>query len=292
MAVRAEHCAPCHLANIDSTLDYSLRIPTDNLACQICKLPDNAATMLLCDGCEAGYHMQCLDPPLTAVPPGKWVCPGCESRGVTAAALEDTDGETPQRRPRGRPPSGRASPADAEPDTIDDQQLTGRIIARQRKAPNGSNSMILGRVNYLGPAHKPYPFEITYPDGSSERLSQRQILKYIQPVGTTIPEPPPPNNHSSIRRGRSTSPQQPSAPRRSGRLVDKAPAAIATAMVAHGCNQPSVPLRLNYSSPAQVKSTMQILMPGSWTVGLCQHLYNITLTPRKAGGAAAFWNNN
>ena len=34
--------------------------------------------MLLCNGCDLGYHTRCLDPPpLGAVPAATWHCPDC-----------------------------------------------------------------------------------------------------------------------------------------------------------------------------------------------------------------------
>ena len=30
--------------------------------------------MLLCDRCNCGFHMGCLDPPLSVVPAGDWFC--------------------------------------------------------------------------------------------------------------------------------------------------------------------------------------------------------------------------
>lgn len=33
--------------------------------------------MLLCDRCDAEYHLQCLDPVLDEVPEGEWLCPDC-----------------------------------------------------------------------------------------------------------------------------------------------------------------------------------------------------------------------
>ena len=41
-------------------------------ACQICNRPTDADQMILCDGCEKGYHMTCLNPPLTSIPSGDW----------------------------------------------------------------------------------------------------------------------------------------------------------------------------------------------------------------------------
>ena len=42
--------------------------------------------ILLCDACDAGYHMRCLQPPLEAVPPGDWFCAQCAAaRGGSPA---------------------------------------------------------------------------------------------------------------------------------------------------------------------------------------------------------------
>ena len=45
--------------------------------CETCGRGDDGIHMLLCDGCEAGYHIYCLDPPLTAVPKVDWYCSRC-----------------------------------------------------------------------------------------------------------------------------------------------------------------------------------------------------------------------
>eukprot|EP00976_Prorocentrum_cordatum_P001540 31146-Prorocentrum_minimum.AAC.1 len=33
--------------------------------------------MLLCDGCDKGWHMFCVRPPVKVVPKGDWFCPEC-----------------------------------------------------------------------------------------------------------------------------------------------------------------------------------------------------------------------
>lgn len=45
--------------------------------CEICNRSDREDIMLLCDGCDAGYHMDCLMPPLTEIPDGSWYCDNC-----------------------------------------------------------------------------------------------------------------------------------------------------------------------------------------------------------------------
>ena len=66
--VRMELCAPCHLPNL---VTDELGVPAD-LACSICASASMADPMLLCDRCDRGYHLHCLDPPLDRVPAGQW----------------------------------------------------------------------------------------------------------------------------------------------------------------------------------------------------------------------------
>ncbi|XP_061678085.1 PHD and RING finger domain-containing protein 1 isoform X2 [Syngnathoides biaculeatus] len=45
--------------------------------CEVCQGSDREDRLLLCDGCDAGYHMECLTPPLDTVPVEEWFCPEC-----------------------------------------------------------------------------------------------------------------------------------------------------------------------------------------------------------------------
>ena len=60
------------------TLAMSLS-DVDDLACEICRSPDDEASMLLCGKCERGFHMACLSPPLSALPEEEWLCKNCGS---------------------------------------------------------------------------------------------------------------------------------------------------------------------------------------------------------------------
>ncbi|KAL0879840.1 hypothetical protein ABMA27_002379 [Loxostege sticticalis] len=51
----------------------------DPTVCEICGSSDNEDSMLLCDGCDLGFHMQCLTPPLTEIPADQWLCPNCDN---------------------------------------------------------------------------------------------------------------------------------------------------------------------------------------------------------------------
>ncbi|XP_034361070.1 PHD and RING finger domain-containing protein 1 isoform X3 [Arvicanthis niloticus] len=54
----------------------------DPTFCEVCGRSDREDRLLLCDGCDAGYHMECLDPPLQEVPVDEWFCPECAVPGV------------------------------------------------------------------------------------------------------------------------------------------------------------------------------------------------------------------
>jgi PHD-finger len=71
------NCAPCHLPNIDDSMDPSLAIVPVGLRCMLCGSARGAATMLICDGCSRGWHMSCLTPSLDSIPESRWLCPKC-----------------------------------------------------------------------------------------------------------------------------------------------------------------------------------------------------------------------
>ncbi|KAJ6616266.1 PLU-1-like protein-domain-containing protein [Mycena sp. CBHHK59/15] len=45
--------------------------------CEICHKKNRGEEMLLCDGCDCGFHMFCLDPPLETIPKEQWFCYTC-----------------------------------------------------------------------------------------------------------------------------------------------------------------------------------------------------------------------
>ncbi|KAI5070153.1 hypothetical protein GOP47_0014496 [Adiantum capillus-veneris] len=71
----------------DPGIGFSLQLTckektqTDNgdIACQLCKLGDRENQLLLCDGCDRGFHSTCLRPIVFRIPSGSWLCPLCSS---------------------------------------------------------------------------------------------------------------------------------------------------------------------------------------------------------------------
>ncbi len=52
----------------------------DPTTCTVCRKREPEHNMLLCDGCDAPYHTDCLKPALPGIPTGSWLCPGCEAQ--------------------------------------------------------------------------------------------------------------------------------------------------------------------------------------------------------------------
>ncbi|KRZ79721.1 Bromodomain adjacent to zinc finger domain protein 2B [Trichinella papuae] len=50
--------------------------------CQICRDDCNESQLLLCDGCDMGYHTYCFRPKMTKVPEEDWYCPECVAKAT------------------------------------------------------------------------------------------------------------------------------------------------------------------------------------------------------------------
>lgn len=54
-----------HLSNLDNCISWDKSVL--NARCSICRRKGDAEHMLLCDGCDKGFHMYCLKPPISKV---------------------------------------------------------------------------------------------------------------------------------------------------------------------------------------------------------------------------------
>lgn len=57
------------------TVDAWGCVPLPAKACFVCQGTCKHAPLLQCDYCPLLFHQDCLDPPLTALPTGRWMCP-------------------------------------------------------------------------------------------------------------------------------------------------------------------------------------------------------------------------
>ena len=61
-------------------------------ACEVCNSGFNADDLLLCDGCDCLFHIQCLDPPLKRIPEGDWFCDKCNAYDSDVSSVVELEG--------------------------------------------------------------------------------------------------------------------------------------------------------------------------------------------------------
>eukprot|EP00039_Didymoeca_costata_P015572 m.267887 g.267887 ORF g.267887 m.267887 type:complete len:1345 (+) comp16251_c3_seq1:224-4258(+) len=59
----------------DKAIDW--KKSAKKMKCQVCKKGTDPDKLLLCDKCDLGYHIYCLNPKLKKIPVGDWFCPTC-----------------------------------------------------------------------------------------------------------------------------------------------------------------------------------------------------------------------
>ncbi|CAG9317409.1 SETD2 [Blepharisma stoltei] len=63
-------------SDYQSSEDWLKRL--DKMKCSICKKSsEEDEYLVLCDGCNKGWHIYCLKPPLEEIPSGEWMCQKC-----------------------------------------------------------------------------------------------------------------------------------------------------------------------------------------------------------------------
>jgi len=156
---------PCHLTNVDLTVDTRRLVPNKKQPCMVCLSPDGDVTMLLCDKCNNGYHMQCLTPPLLSIPKGDWLCPACVLRGEVVSV-----------RAKGK--DAWYTPVSVGHKRLD---LSYRSLhgCRVRKLfdVQGEKREFEGTVRYDGFGPK-NPLVVEWEDGEESVLTEAQVRKF------------------------------------------------------------------------------------------------------------------
>jgi len=187
MSIHMSHCTPCHLPNIDGTIDPRLVEEIESTVCEVCQTDDREELLLLCDICASGYHTYCLQPPLESVPEGTWLCPMCVKGGyteadATARAQQREDAQLKASRPNLYPDSATKKRDEAA------AAFDGRLVLQPFKDPaTGRARRYWGRVEYRGPLFRPQYFLVTYQDGDSQTMTLARLKRWLQPEGTQLP---------------------------------------------------------------------------------------------------------
>ena len=124
--------------------------------------------------CGTGWHLQCLDPPLSSVPPGQWVCPGCVKLRREAPAGPE------QALPEADPvlfPNAATRRRDQEAAAHDGKRVgrsvfTGSGGQRRKVEQRGS-------VRYRGALYRPNYFFVEWDDGPAEQVGLAAVKRWL-----------------------------------------------------------------------------------------------------------------
>ncbi|CAH2220045.1 PHD finger 12 [Pelobates cultripes] len=72
---RKEEMTGKNVKKAQHELDHNGLVPLPVKVCFTCTRSCRVAPLIQCDYCPLLFHMDCLDPPLTAMPTGRWMCP-------------------------------------------------------------------------------------------------------------------------------------------------------------------------------------------------------------------------
>eukprot|EP00878_Enallax_costatus_P000909 GHUV01001039.1.p1 GENE.GHUV01001039.1~~GHUV01001039.1.p1 ORF type:complete len:2125 (+),score=442.77 GHUV01001039.1:122-6376(+) len=188
MDVHMSHCAPCHLLNIDGTVDPRLVEDVESIMCEVCGTDEHDQVLLICDICSNGYHTYCLHPPLDQVPTDEyWLCPVCVKEGYTTLDAEQRAAQREELDQRASQPNLYPNAAMKRRDEAA-KQLDGRLIRQPFKDPTtGRRRLFWGKLHYRGEQFRPNYFLAVYEDGDSQYLSMQMAKKWLTPEGTTLP---------------------------------------------------------------------------------------------------------
>ncbi|XP_043468931.1 bromodomain adjacent to zinc finger domain protein 2B-like isoform X12 [Leptopilina heterotoma] len=69
--------------SLKATTQYKQLLTTTQASnCQFCHSGDNEDKLLLCDGCDRGYHTYCFRPKMDNIPDGDWYCHECMNKAT------------------------------------------------------------------------------------------------------------------------------------------------------------------------------------------------------------------
>uniref|UniRef100_A0A5K3EW47 Bromodomain adjacent to zinc finger domain protein 1A n=2 Tax=Mesocestoides corti TaxID=53468 RepID=A0A5K3EW47_MESCO len=159
-----------------------------NVRCRICRRNKDDESLLLCDGCNSGFHLYCLRPPLHSIPRGDWFCLSCKPPTAPSRSA------TTNRQRRNRQQASEESDSDdseasslelssqstTSEDVVEEQRLLrGRLRQRPsaRQLPSRSSSR-------SSQSSKPLPKSAS----SSNLLSNDSVCLVCDEEGTEVDE--------------------------------------------------------------------------------------------------------
>ena len=186
-AVHCSHCAPCHLPNIDPSLDWSLGKPPAAAVCEQCGdgSEEQQGRLIFCDNCNSGWHLQCCQPELSRVPRGTWVCHKCVQQGITLEAVKAVQQVNDRRA------AAQSQPERYTPGELRAKSMHGRLLKKffplagpgqpvrgrgGRGQQQAAGAWYVGKVWFRGPRQS-CNLIVCYEDGDVEFTNLRALNK-------------------------------------------------------------------------------------------------------------------
>ena len=124
-----------HLATLERTVMWSKSLM--NVRCRICRRKCGDEFLLLCDGCDHGYHTYCLRPPLKQIPEGNWFCSDCnpvtpikQKRNVKKVVIieeESSESEDEEENESDEDSEGIVEEESSEESEEEEEEVTQRV---------------------------------------------------------------------------------------------------------------------------------------------------------------------
>eukprot|EP00775_Hariotina_reticulata_P005403 gene5403-biopygen7207 len=131
--------------------------------------------------------MKCLQPQLTTLPEGLWICQPCADAGGTLAEAQRKQAQRQEALDRATLPNLYPDAAMKRRDQ-QAQQLHGRLIHKSWAEPGkSSRRWFWGRLHYRGPLSRPNYFVAVYEDSDYEIMSAATAKRFLKPAGTQLP---------------------------------------------------------------------------------------------------------
>ena len=122
-----------HLSTLERSIAWGKSIM--NVRCRFCRRKGGDEYMLLCDGCDHGYHTYCLRPPISVIPEGDWFCNDCcpvtpvkRRRTVSMVSLKEISDSEEEEQSEG----AESEEEGAESERKEEEEVKRRASTRTR----------------------------------------------------------------------------------------------------------------------------------------------------------------
>ncbi|XP_063700071.1 bromodomain adjacent to zinc finger domain protein 2B [Culicoides brevitarsis] len=150
--------------------------------CQFCQSGENEDKLLLCDGCDRGYHTYCFKPQMTSVPEGDWYCYECVNKATNERKCIVCGGNKPA-------PVGKLIYCEACPRAYHHDCYIPPMI----KIPRGKwycQNCVSKAPSKKRPPKKKEPKEAKEPKSKDTSKSEKKEKVVMSPPSKVIEEPP------------------------------------------------------------------------------------------------------